>query len=73
MGEVTRCKARQYSDQMMCDQCGLAWDMNDPEPPTCGEEARRKNEESRKASAPPKRMPFETWGRYMKRTGRWPA
>ena len=31
------CKARQYSDQMMCDQCALAWDMNDPEPPECGQ------------------------------------
>lgn len=28
------CMARQYSDQMQC-QCGLAWDVNDPEPPEC--------------------------------------
>lgn len=28
------CKARQHSDQMACS-CGLAWDMNDPEPPEC--------------------------------------
>lgn len=30
------CKARQYSDQMACGTCGLAWDVNDPDPPQCG-------------------------------------
>lgn len=29
------CKARQHSDQMQCGKCGLAWDVNDPEPPAC--------------------------------------
>lgn len=29
------CYARQYSDQMQCGKCGLAWDVNDPEPPRC--------------------------------------
>ena len=29
------CKARRYSDQMQCDQCGLQWDVNDPDPPEC--------------------------------------
>ena len=29
------CQARQHSDQMVCDACGLTWDMNDPEPPKC--------------------------------------
>lgn len=29
------CSARQYSDQMVCKPCGLAWDMNDPHPPEC--------------------------------------
>lgn len=29
------CKARQYNDQMQCGRCGLAWDVNDPEPPAC--------------------------------------
>jgi len=28
------CKAYQASDQMIC-QCGLQWDMNDPDPPEC--------------------------------------
>ena len=28
------CQARQYSDQMLC-RCGLAWDVNDLEPPEC--------------------------------------
>ena len=30
------CQARQHSDQMFCKQCGIGWDMNDPEPPQCG-------------------------------------
>lgn len=29
------CYARQYSDQMHCHKCGLVWDMNDPDPPSC--------------------------------------
>jgi hypothetical protein len=33
---VTKCEARQYSDQMNCTKCGLIWDMNDHEPPRCG-------------------------------------
>lgn len=32
------CAARQYSDQMLCGTCGLAWDMNDPDPPPCPHE-----------------------------------
>lgn len=32
---TTKCLARQHSDQMICHQCGLVWDMNDPEPPDC--------------------------------------
>lgn len=31
------CKARQFSDQMVCEPCGLRWDVNDPEPPACKE------------------------------------
>lgn len=40
-GDVTkpaaklRCEALQYSDQMICGQCGLSWDINDPAPPSC--------------------------------------
>ena len=30
-----KCLARQHSDQMICHQCGLVWDVNDPEPPVC--------------------------------------
>ena len=29
------CAARQYSDQMQCARCGLAWDKNDSAPPDC--------------------------------------
>ena len=28
------CEARRQGDQMQC-RCGLAWDINDPEPPQC--------------------------------------
>lgn len=30
-----QCEARQHSDQMMCGRCGLAYDVNDPDPPQC--------------------------------------
>ena len=33
---TTKCAAKQWSDQMNCVECGLLWDMNDPEPPLCG-------------------------------------
>lgn len=36
------CEARQHSDQMVCDRCNIAWDINDPEPPTCGQIAKGK-------------------------------
>jgi hypothetical protein len=29
------CQARQYSDQMLCGRCDLAWDVNDHQPPEC--------------------------------------
>jgi len=29
------CQARQHSDQMVCEKCGIGWDMNDQAPPTC--------------------------------------
>jgi predicted amidophosphoribosyltransferase len=35
MNAVKTCKARQYSDQMVCPRCGLQWDVNDPDPPQC--------------------------------------
>lgn len=34
MSKPMNCKARQHSDQMTCE-CGLAWDVNDPDPPEC--------------------------------------
>jgi hypothetical protein len=33
-----KCAARQHSDQKVCAACGLVWDINDPEPPTCPRE-----------------------------------
>lgn len=32
---MAKCKSRQYSDQMVCHDCRLVWDMNDPDPPPC--------------------------------------
>ena len=32
---MNKCEARQYSDQKVCDRCGLCWDMNDPDLPEC--------------------------------------
>ena len=32
-------KARQYSDQMHCAECGKQWDVNDPDPPLCQRES----------------------------------
>lgn len=32
---VIVCHAKQYSDQIVCHKCSMAWDMNDPEPPQC--------------------------------------
>lgn len=29
------CKAQQYSDQMVCKECDLMWDMNEQSPPYC--------------------------------------
>lgn len=30
------CAARRQNDQMACGPCGVTWDLNDPEPPSCG-------------------------------------
>ena len=29
------CRAKQCSDSMVCEPCGMSWDMNDPDPPKC--------------------------------------
>lgn len=36
---MKRCHAIQQSDEMFCAPCGLRWDVNDPEPPACQQEA----------------------------------
>lgn len=53
------CKAKQYSDQYVCDQCGLVWDMNDPEPPRCLSVHEKEMAKMRKIMAdnPPRRVP----------------
>jgi hypothetical protein len=33
--QPSTCAAVQHSDQMVCDRCKAAWDVNDPEPPEC--------------------------------------
>lgn len=42
------CEARQYSDQMQCGRCGLAWDVNDPEPPRCRTAADQRTEANKR-------------------------
>lgn len=38
MTKPTNCLARQGADQQMhCARCGLVWDIDDPEPPTCSD------------------------------------
>lgn len=32
---MSRCGSRRENDQLVCRQCGLAWDVNDPDPPAC--------------------------------------
>lgn len=55
------CQARQYSDQMICAPCGLAWDMNDPEPPECHKNIKRvakiEEEAAPLKSKEPRRLP----------------
>lgn len=36
------CRARQFSDQMVCHTCGLVWDVNDPERPACNMDSKGK-------------------------------
>lgn len=45
------CKARQFSDEMICGECGLTWDVNDPEPPLCPAE-RPKETDPRQGKLP---------------------
>ena len=37
---MSKCKARQYSDQKVCHDCRLVWDVNDTDPPKCQQEDR---------------------------------
>lgn len=30
-----QCLAKQHGDMMVCQECLSAWDVNDPEPPSC--------------------------------------
>ena len=49
-GFKEQCEAVQYSDQMVCKKCDIAWDMNDPEPPRCDAELDKRI--PRRAEAP---------------------
>lgn len=53
----TDCRARQHSDQMLCE-CGLGWDVNDPEPPPCRKAAvgRQALESAREILSAPMRL-----------------
>lgn len=50
------CEARQYSDQMQCGRCGLAWDMNDFAPPPCKPTIDRRAIPSRAATTQARRV-----------------
>ena len=41
------CQARRYSDQMHCAKCRLAWDVNDPDPPLCGQQVATRDMQER--------------------------
>ena len=56
MPELTTCQARQYSDQMICEKCGLQWDVNDPEPPECITPETLRRQRGRKALETIKRI-----------------
>lgn len=32
---LIRCSATRFNDQMMCNRCGLQWDIDDPDRPDC--------------------------------------
>lgn len=36
------CRIQQWSDETVCTVCQLRWDTNDPEPPKCPKEGKRK-------------------------------
>lgn len=64
-----RCRARQQSDQMHCSNCGLTWDMNDPEPPECPEtRIKRARDQAIGRIEESLGVPIETQGTE---TGRW--
>lgn len=35
--ERTGCEARVVGDEWHCGRCGLQWDVNDDDPPRCGQ------------------------------------
>ncbi len=45
------CSAVQYSDQKVCNKCGLTWDMNDDDPPDCRTPRELKREKARQNMA----------------------
>ena len=48
------CLAQRHSDQMQCTHCGLAWDVNDPEPSKCRPDKRLKVTKEALAALTPK-------------------
>lgn len=45
------CKAIQMSDNMVCRQCGVRWDANDPEPPECRQDVNETERDAKAANA----------------------
>lgn len=46
---MSRCRARRENDQLVCRQCGLAWDVNDPDPPACREPPSKREQNRQRA------------------------
>lgn len=43
------CEARRYGEEMQCARCGLAWDVNDPDPPPCRTDDQVRQQHGREA------------------------
>lgn len=55
---LSSCQAHCVGDQMICETCVLAWDLNDPDPPACNPPA------PEKPAKPPKRRKLGAWDRW---------
>lgn len=64
---LSNCQARQYSDQMQCGRCGLAWDVNDPDPPGCMTRSRRKAIDKPESPRAKEQAPLDVGAEHLER------